>query len=63
VSQTKTLSERDAQLAMSVVSHKERKTGRKRRCISCGLMYAHDELTLERDDAERPIGYVCEGCY
>jgi hypothetical protein len=59
----KSLSARDADLALSVASPKERKTGRKRRCINCGLMYSLDELNPERDDEERIVGLICDGCY
>jgi len=60
----KTLAARDAEVAMSVVNPvKERKAGRKRRCVSCGLSYSLDELFPERDSEDRVIGLICEGCY
>lgn len=59
----KTLSERDKELALSVVKPPKERKGRKRACVRCGLMYPLDELNLDFNEEDRPIGYVCDGCY
>jgi hypothetical protein len=45
------------------VLDKKKKTGRKRRCGDCGLLYPQSEVRAEWDEDDRRIGWTCSNCY
>lgn len=58
------ISERDRQLALSVVGERPaKKKGRRRRCGSCGLLFTPEELQPDHDENGRQVGWICENCY
>lgn len=56
------LSELDERLALSVVTEKQSKTGRRRRCGTCGLLFPPQDVRSELDEDGRRTGWTCYGC-
>lgn len=57
------LSAADEALALSVVSGRTRKPGRRRLCNTCGLQFPANELIPDFDEDGHRVGFICESCY
>lgn len=56
------LSRADDRRAMDVAD-REKRSGRRYRCTTCGLIYRADELTPDMDDSGVRRGWICENCW
>lgn len=45
------------------VADREKRSGRRYRCTTCGLIYRADELTPDMDDSGVRRGWICENCW